>query len=80
MTPSDEVGCKRIMLTDDWYPTLTKPNVELVTDRIAAVTRRGIRTDDGTETPRRRARARDRLQDARLRRADGDRRRRTTAR
>ena len=30
VTPTDEVGCKRIMLTDDWYPTLTKPNVELV--------------------------------------------------
>src|SRR4051812_44782623 len=33
VTPADEVGCKRIMLTDDWYPTLTKPNVELITDR-----------------------------------------------
>ena len=32
------------MLTDDWYPTLTKPNVELVTDRIAEVTPAGIRT------------------------------------
>ena len=39
------------MLTDDWYPTLTKPNVELVTDRIAEVTPAGIRTDDGTERP-----------------------------
>ena len=28
VTPTDEVGCKRIMLTDSWYPTLTKPNVE----------------------------------------------------
>jgi len=49
--PSDEVGCKRLMLTDEWYPTLTKPNVELVTDRIAEVTRAGIRTDDGRERP-----------------------------
>jgi cation diffusion facilitator CzcD-associated flavoprotein CzcO len=37
------------MLTDDWYPTLTKPNVELVTDRIAEVTPAGIRTADGAE-------------------------------
>jgi cation diffusion facilitator CzcD-associated flavoprotein CzcO len=51
VTPSDEVGCKRIMLTDEWYPTLTKPNVELVTDRIAEVTPSGIRTQDGTERP-----------------------------
>jgi cation diffusion facilitator CzcD-associated flavoprotein CzcO len=49
VTPTDEVGCKRIMLTDDWYPTLTKPNVELVTDRIAEVTASGVRTEDGTE-------------------------------
>jgi cation diffusion facilitator CzcD-associated flavoprotein CzcO len=49
--PDDEIGCKRIMLTDDWYPTLTKPNVELVTDRIAAVTPTGIRTEDGIERP-----------------------------
>jgi cation diffusion facilitator CzcD-associated flavoprotein CzcO len=38
VTPTDEVGCKRVMLTDDWYPALTKPNVELVTERIEQVT------------------------------------------
>ena len=76
VTPTDEIGCKRIMLTDDWYPTLTKPNVELVTDR----DRRGHADRHPhrgrRRAPGRRARARDRLQDARLRRADGDRRRR----
>jgi cation diffusion facilitator CzcD-associated flavoprotein CzcO len=51
VTPGDEVGCKRIMLTDEWYPTLTRPNVELVDDRIAEVTATGIRTEDGTERP-----------------------------
>jgi cation diffusion facilitator CzcD-associated flavoprotein CzcO len=51
VTPGDEVGCKRIMLTDEWYPTLTKPNVDLVADRIAEVTASGIRTEDGTERP-----------------------------
>jgi cation diffusion facilitator CzcD-associated flavoprotein CzcO len=51
VTPVDEIGCKRIMITDDWYPTLTKPNVDLVTDRIAAVTAAGIRTEDGAERP-----------------------------
>ena len=49
VTPADEIGCKRIMLTDEWYPTLTKPNVEVVADRIAEVTPRGIRTQDGSE-------------------------------
>jgi cation diffusion facilitator CzcD-associated flavoprotein CzcO len=49
--PADEVGCKRIMLTDEWYPTLTEPNVELVAERIAGVTPAGIRGEDGVERP-----------------------------
>jgi cation diffusion facilitator CzcD-associated flavoprotein CzcO len=49
VTPTDEVGCKRVMLTDEWYPTLTRPNVELITDRIDEVTPTGIRTADGSE-------------------------------
>jgi cation diffusion facilitator CzcD-associated flavoprotein CzcO len=51
VTPTDEIGCKRIMLTDEWYPTLTKPNVGLIADRIAEVTPTGIRTQDGAERP-----------------------------
>jgi cation diffusion facilitator CzcD-associated flavoprotein CzcO len=51
VTPSDEFGCKRMMLTDDWYPALTRPNVELVTERIATVTPTGIRDEAGVERP-----------------------------
>ena len=51
VTPVDAVGCKRVMPTDAWYPTLTKPNVELITDRITEVTGHGIRTQDGGERP-----------------------------
>jgi cation diffusion facilitator CzcD-associated flavoprotein CzcO len=51
VTPTDEIGCKRIMLTDEWYPALAQPNVDVVTDRIAEVTEHGIRTVDGTERP-----------------------------
>jgi cation diffusion facilitator CzcD-associated flavoprotein CzcO len=40
-----------VMLTDDWYPTLTKPNVDVVTERVAAVTPDGVRTADGAERP-----------------------------
>ncbi|HSK50758.1 MAG TPA: NAD(P)/FAD-dependent oxidoreductase [Solirubrobacterales bacterium] len=49
LTPSDEIGCKRIMLTDDWYPALAQPNVELVDERIERVTATGIRSADGRE-------------------------------
>ncbi len=49
VTPTDEIGCKRIMLTDEWYPTLTRSNVDLVTERIATVTAGGIRDASGVE-------------------------------
>jgi cation diffusion facilitator CzcD-associated flavoprotein CzcO len=42
VTPRDEVGCKRIMLTDDWYPALARPDVELVSERIEAITPDGV--------------------------------------
>jgi cation diffusion facilitator CzcD-associated flavoprotein CzcO len=51
VTPADEIGCKRIMLTDEWYRTLTQPNVELVNARIDEVTSSAIRTADGAERP-----------------------------
>jgi cation diffusion facilitator CzcD-associated flavoprotein CzcO len=51
VTPDDEFGCKRIMLTDGWYRTLTCPNVELITDRIEEIGPHGVRTADGTERP-----------------------------
>jgi len=51
VTPADEFGCKRIMLTDEWYPTLTEPNVELVSERIETVTANGIRDASGIERP-----------------------------
>jgi cation diffusion facilitator CzcD-associated flavoprotein CzcO len=51
LTPTDEFGCKRVMLTDEWYPTLAKPNVELVADPIAEVTPDSVRTADGRKRP-----------------------------
>jgi cation diffusion facilitator CzcD-associated flavoprotein CzcO len=51
VTPTYEFGCKRVMLTDDWYPTLTKPNVELISDGIGSITANGIRDAAGIERP-----------------------------
>ena len=42
---------KRILLDNNWFRTLTKPNVELVSDNIDRFTRDGIRTADGQERP-----------------------------
>ncbi len=49
--PRDEFGCKRMMLTDEWYPTLAQPNVELVAERIAAIGPSGVRDEAGVERP-----------------------------
>jgi cation diffusion facilitator CzcD-associated flavoprotein CzcO len=43
VTPTDEYGCKRIMLTDEWYAALARPNVELVTERITEILPEGVR-------------------------------------
>ncbi len=47
LTPHYEMGCKRILISDDFFASLNRPNVELVTDRISHVEERGIRTSDG---------------------------------
>jgi cation diffusion facilitator CzcD-associated flavoprotein CzcO len=51
VTPTDEIACKRVMVTDDWYPTLTEPNVSLVTDAITEIAPGGVRTADGARHP-----------------------------
>jgi cation diffusion facilitator CzcD-associated flavoprotein CzcO len=51
LTPHYAMGCKRIMLSDDYYHALQKPNVRLVTDPIARVTPDGVVTAQGAEIP-----------------------------
>ncbi|HEY6935272.1 MAG TPA: NAD(P)/FAD-dependent oxidoreductase [Marmoricola sp.] len=48
VTPHFEIGCKRILISNDYYPALDRDNVDLVTDPIVEVTPTGIRTGDGT--------------------------------
>ncbi|MCU1499204.1 MAG: Cyclohexanone monooxygenase [Acidimicrobiales bacterium] len=40
--PDYPLGCKRILISNDWYPTLLRPNVEVVTSPIDEVTSVGI--------------------------------------
>src|SRR3712207_596484 len=49
VTPTDPMGCKRILMSNDWYRALQLPQVEVVTDRITEVRPRSIVTADGTE-------------------------------
>ncbi len=50
-TPNYKLGCKRVLVSDDYYPALTRPNVELVTERITEVRPNAILASDGTEYP-----------------------------
>ena len=49
LTPDYEIGCKRILLSNDYLPALQKPNVELVTEQITGFTPDGVRSADGRE-------------------------------
>jgi cation diffusion facilitator CzcD-associated flavoprotein CzcO len=49
LTPDYPVGCKRPLISRDWFPTLTRPNVRLVTEAIEEITECGVRTADGEE-------------------------------
>ncbi|CAF3657497.1 unnamed protein product [Rotaria sp. Silwood1] len=51
LTPTSDFGCKRILLSNDWYSTLQQPNVTLVTNRIRQVKPHSIVTYDGNEYP-----------------------------
>ena len=44
LTPDYKIGCKRILLSDDFYQTFRRPNVELVTDSISEITYNSIVT------------------------------------
>jgi cation diffusion facilitator CzcD-associated flavoprotein CzcO len=49
VTPNFAFGCKRVLISNDYYPALAADDVHLVTDPIAKVTGSSIVTADGTE-------------------------------
>jgi cation diffusion facilitator CzcD-associated flavoprotein CzcO len=51
LTPDYPVGCKRILISNDFYSTLNLPHVELVSDPIHQVREDRIVSADGTEYP-----------------------------
>lgn len=50
LRPDLPIGCKRILISDDYYDTLARPDVTLETSPITAVTATGIVTPAGTHT------------------------------
>jgi cation diffusion facilitator CzcD-associated flavoprotein CzcO len=51
VTPAYRAGCKRILISNKWYPALDADNVDLVTDPIAKITGDAVVTADGVERP-----------------------------
>ena len=51
LTPDHVLGCKRVLISPDYYSTLERPNVELVTQEVRGLTESGVVAEDGTERP-----------------------------
>ncbi len=47
ITPDYTIGCKRILLSSDYYPALQRPNVDLITGDITGITESAVLTADG---------------------------------
>jgi cation diffusion facilitator CzcD-associated flavoprotein CzcO len=47
LTPDFKPGCKRLLLSDTWYPALQQDNVELVTEKVVEVRPDAVVTADG---------------------------------
>jgi cation diffusion facilitator CzcD-associated flavoprotein CzcO/acetyl esterase/lipase len=51
LTPDHVLGCKRVLISPDYYSTLERPNVELVSTGVRELSESGVVAEDGTERP-----------------------------
>ncbi|MEM1404848.1 MAG: NAD(P)/FAD-dependent oxidoreductase [Pseudomonadota bacterium] len=51
LTPDYRLGCKRILMSDDYYEAFRRNHVELVTSPITGMGTEGVRAEDGEERP-----------------------------
>ncbi len=49
VTPNFRIGCKRMLISNEYYPALGRKNVDVVTDGIREIRANSIVTTDGTE-------------------------------
>src|SRR5205823_7150031 len=47
LEPDYAIGCKRILISNDFYPTLSEPNVQVASERNREVRRSSVVTADG---------------------------------
>jgi cation diffusion facilitator CzcD-associated flavoprotein CzcO len=51
LTPAYTMGCKRVLLSNDFYPAVSQPNVDVIAGGIAEVRTRSVVGTDGLERP-----------------------------
>jgi len=51
VVPDYPIGCKRILISNDWYPAITRPEVEVVDQPVDHVEPDAVVTADGTRRP-----------------------------
>jgi cation diffusion facilitator CzcD-associated flavoprotein CzcO len=51
VTPEYRMGCKRVLLANDYYPALAMPHVDVVTGAVQRITEHGVVDQDGAEHP-----------------------------
>ncbi len=49
--PDHVLGCKRVLISADYYSTFERPNVELFTQGVRELTEHGVIAEDGSERP-----------------------------
>ena len=47
LTPTYKLGCKRILISNDYLPAVSQPNVELITQGVQRIAADGVVTSDG---------------------------------
>ena len=48
LTPTYKLGCKRVLISNDYLPAVSQSNVELVTQNVQRVAAEGVVTSDGS--------------------------------
>lgn len=49
LTPDSRFGCRRPVVSNDWYPALADPKTHVTASGVVGLTERGVRTADGEE-------------------------------
>ncbi len=51
LTPNYVMGCKRVLISNDYFPALAQKNVEVITEKINCINETGVLTNDGKQLP-----------------------------